>query len=163
MANAVLVHRTYAAVGNAVYVQRVSLTSTVPAGNAVLVQAVALSSAAPTANAGPDQANVEPATVVTIDASGSTYSPGTTIASYAIAQTAGPAVTLTGTGPTWSFVAPSTMNGVSLAFRVTVTDSGGAKSFDDINVAVLNSTEFTRIADAWVPNVVNSRLGGVWL
>jgi len=163
MANAVLVNRLYAAVGNAVYVQSITATSTVPTGNAVLVQNLALASAAPTANAGPDQAGVEPGAVVTLDGSGSSASSGTTLSAFGWALVGGPAVTLSGTGATRTFTAPGSVDGVALTFRLTVTDSGGATSTDDVTVLVLNSTRFELSAGGqWVPELRHVFDGSVW-
>lgn len=119
--------------------------------------------AAPSANAGPDQANVEPWSTVTLAGSG-TDSDGS-IASYAWTQTGGAAVTLSGTGATRTFSAPATMGGDTLTFQLTVTDNLGATSTDSVSIGVLTATEFTRsAAGTWIPyRLVNRSTDGAWV
>ena len=81
----------------------------------------------PVANAGADQQAIT-GTVVTLDGSASSDADGT-IVSYNWSQTAGPGVTLSGTGATRTFVAPA--GGSTLTFSLTVTDNGGATSGAD--------------------------------
>lgn len=84
---------------------------------------------APTANAGPDLTSVEPYTTVTINGSQSRdNNTGGTITSYNITQTAGPAVTLSGSGPIWTYEAPSSWTGTALTFSLTVTNNAGVTS-----------------------------------
>ena len=83
----------------------------------------------PAADAGPDESAIE-GTTVTLDGSGSS-DPDDAIVAYIWVQTGtGPAVTLsdpTATQPT--FVAPACdLNGATLNFELTVTDSGGLQA-----------------------------------
>jgi len=87
---------------------------------------------APTANAGPDQTVFGP-TGVTLDGSASSDpDPGDTI-TYLWAQTGGPAVTLLSpTSVITGFLAPAVSVDTLFTFRLTVTDSHGLSSFDDV-------------------------------
>lgn len=106
---------------------------------------------APTANAGPDQTGVEPWSTVTLDGSGSS-DPDGSIASYAWSQTAGPAVTLSGTGATRTFAAPGTLAGATLTFSLTVTDNAGATSTaDTVTVTVLPAPAAVAVGGVLVP------------
>lgn len=104
----------------------------------------------PTANAGPDQSNVEPYTTVTLSGAASA-DPDGTVASYVWSQTAGPAVTLSGSGASRTFTAPGTLAGVSLTFQLTVTDNSGATGTDTVQVAVLPAAERIMIGGTWQP------------
>jgi peptidoglycan/xylan/chitin deacetylase (PgdA/CDA1 family) len=86
----------------------------------------------PTAEAGPDQV-VNAAATVALNGSGSRDTDGT-IVSYLWEQTAGPGVTLSGSGAQRSFTAPSTT--ATLTFRLTVTDDDGATGADTLTVTV---------------------------
>jgi hypothetical protein len=90
----------------------------------------------PTSSAGSDQ-TVDAGSVVTLNGSGSS-DPDDGIASYYWAQTSGPSVNLssrTVVRPT--FTAPDVyQDGVSLSFRLTVTDRGGLQSSDSCTVYV---------------------------
>ena len=91
--------------------------------------------AAPTANAGGDQTVSEQSTV-TLSGSG-TDSDGT-IASYSWTQTSGVSVTLNNaTSQAPSFVAPETLDPITLQFELTVTDNEGATAKDQVAVAVI--------------------------
>jgi hypothetical protein len=91
--------------------------------------------AAPTANAGGDQTVSEQSTV-TLSGSG-TDSDGT-IASYSWTQTSGASVTLNNaTSQAPSFVAPETLDPITLQFELTVTDNEGATAKDQVAVAVI--------------------------
>ena len=168
MANAVLVERITATVGNAVLVQSLAAAASPSAGNAVLVQSVkatvaaptgnavlvqslksAISGGPPTANAGPDQ-SVEPWATVTLTGAASTAVG--TVTGYAWTQTSGPAVTLVGTGSTRTFTAPASAAGATLVFSLVVTDNTGLVSTaDTVTVTALPATEFYATAGAWVP------------
>lgn len=121
------------------------------------------SNSLPTANAGPNQANIEPGTVVTLNGAGS--DPDGTIAVYEWSQTAGVAVTLSSTSvanPT--FVAPGSMDGTTLTFSLVVIDNDDAASPADlVDVTVLQSTEFVRVDGAWVPRRLSKRSAGAWV
>jgi len=88
---------------------------------------VSAGNVAPVANAGADQQVVTGA-VVTLDGSASSDSDGTVVG-YSWSQTAGSAVTLSGSGATRTFVAPA--GGQTLTFSLTVTDNNGAVSGAD--------------------------------
>lgn len=119
-------------------------------------------SAVPVANAGPDQSNIEPGTTVTLDATGSTTAIGT-ITGYSWTQTSGTSVTLSSTSvasPT--FTAPLTVNGDSLVFEVTVTNSSSLTDTDSVTVDALRSTELIRASGAWQPRLLAQRSSGAW-
>lgn len=104
---------------------------------------------APTANAGVDQ-TVEPSATVTLGGSGADTDG--TITGYTWTQTAGPAVTLSGTGATRTFRAPAVAGGTSLTFSLVVTDNSGASSTaDTMTVTVRQPTEFYASGGVWVP------------
>ncbi len=89
----------------------------------------------PTANAGASQ-TVAAGSPVTLDGRGSSDLEGP-IASFAWAQTAGPAVALsdaTAAAPT--FTAPQVAQTTALAFQLTVTDSGGATASAAVTITV---------------------------
>lgn len=93
-----------------------------------------VSNQTPTANAGTDQNVASGAAGVTLNGSGSS-DPDGTIASYNWTQTAGTTVTLSGTGATRTFTAPTGPQ--TLTFSLTVTDDDGATSAaDTVNVVV---------------------------
>ena len=88
----------------------------------------------PIADAGPDQ-SVEAGVMVFL--SGTASDPDGTIASYAWTQTGGTTVSLTGSdAATAVFVAPEVTVDETLAFRLTVTDDGGAQASDAMRVTV---------------------------
>lgn len=91
----------------------------------------------PSASAGADRTAVE-GTTVTLSGSGSDPEGGSL--SYGWAQTGGsPTVTLSGSGgASASFMAPAVTADTALAFRLTVTDSGGRMATDTVSVTVTN-------------------------
>jgi len=91
---------------------------------------------APTADAGPDQ-TVDEGITVTLDATGS-YDPDDGIDTYLWTQTDGPAVTLSDTAVSQPFfTSPAVFpEGVSLAFELTVTDTGGLTHTDTCAIDV---------------------------
>ncbi|MBW2107666.1 MAG: PQQ-binding-like beta-propeller repeat protein [Deltaproteobacteria bacterium] len=106
-----------------------------------------IGSHAPVADAGPDQ-RVVPGDTVILDGSNSS-DPDDGIASYLWAQTAGRVVAISDQSAVkTSFVAPEEDgDGVSLTFRLTVTDNGGSQSSDTCIVNVTSSNE-PPLADA---------------
>lgn len=80
------------------------------------------------ASAGPDQFDIEPLSTVTLTATANTA-----VTTWAWTQTAGPAVTLSGTGATRTFTAPATQAGTTLTFSVTAD----ASPADTVDVEVL--------------------------
>lgn len=118
----------------------------------------------PTANAGPDQSNIEPYSVVTLDGSASS-DPDGTITTYAWSQTSGTSVTLSsGSAQKPTFTAPATMDGTTLVFSLVVTDNNGATSTaDTVSIQILPHNEWYRSGGAWVPVQGLARSGGVWV
>lgn len=104
----------------------------------------------PVAEAGEAQ-TVEEGSTVTLSAAGSTDTDDG-IQSYQWEKVAGPSVTLSSTtavSPT--FVAPEVgSDGISLTFRVTVTDQGGLQSSDAciVNVTFINEAPVAEAGDA---------------
>ncbi len=104
--------------------------------------------AIPVASAGADQ-TVSAGAAVTL--TGSATDEDGTIASYAWAQTSGPAVTLTnGSSASASFTAPSAA--ATLVFSLTVTDDRGATHFDSVSVTVTAGNSSSAPAIARHPN-----------
>jgi hypothetical protein len=85
----------------------------------------------PTANAGADRQTFV-GTEVTLTGSG--QDADGTIASYSWSQTAGPAVTLSGTGASRTFTPPSIG---SYTFALSVTDDGGAVAADTVTITAV--------------------------
>jgi uncharacterized cupredoxin-like copper-binding protein len=90
----------------------------------------------PIANAGPDQNNVSSGTI-TLDGSES-YDPDGDTITYQWTQTAGPAVTIA--NPTAAKASFPAVSGQNYAFRLTVTDSGGASSSATTRVSTMAPT-----------------------
>lgn len=100
-----------------------------------------VSNAAPTCILGPAVGGIEPWASQTIDASASTDTDGT-LTAYEVSQTAGPAVTITGTGPQWTYTAPAVWGGTSVTFQARVQDNGGAWSaYETVTHTILSPTE----------------------
>jgi ribosomal protein L14 len=89
---------------------------------------------APVANAGANLSITLPVNSVTLNGSASS-DPDGTIASYAWSQVSGPTTAALGTAGAVSTTAGGLVQG-NYVFRLTVTDNNGAKSTDDISVAV---------------------------
>ena len=93
----------------------------------------------------------EPFTVATITATLSAGSP--TPDSWTITQTSGPAASLVGTGPSWTFELPAVMppNGAQLWFTAVAALTGGGSSSMSAATSVLPCTQWVRAADgSWV-------------
>ena len=92
--------------------------------------------AAPTAAAGPDQSRIE-GDIVALNGTGNDTDG--TISTFAWAQTAGPAVTLSNAGianPT--FTTPSITGAEAVTLRLTVTDNRGGTGTDTVTINVAN-------------------------
>jgi hypothetical protein len=77
-----------------------------------------------------------PTTVNPFDLIALTVDPSQTADTVTVTQTAGPAVTIAGTGLDRSAAAPGTLNGTSLTFHVVATKAGFATATSDYTVAV---------------------------
>lgn len=98
-----------------------------------------LANRAPTVNAGVDQTGISPGTTVTLTATAS--DPEGTTPTISWAQTAGtPTVTLSGSGATRTFTAPSVVGGTTLTFTATAGD-GALTSTDTMTVSVNGSNQ----------------------
>ena len=131
----------------------VSMTTTAPPATRLRVAGVSF-----TGNAKPqiqslviDSGDREPFTVATITA---TLSPGSPVPdSWTITQTSGPAVSLVGVGPSWTFELPAVMppNGAQFWFTAVATLSGGGSSSMSATASVLPCTQWVRAANgSWV-------------
>jgi hypothetical protein len=146
-------HRTAVAATAGSYAAQ---TATVSQASTAIVYSIALTpSTSATVNAGPDQVDVEPWTTVTLTGAVS----GATVVSSSWTQTAGTAVTLTGSGPTRTFTAPGTIAGDTLTFTYSATNPDGATSSDSVTVTVLPVTERSAAGGVWVPRRLQE-LGG---
>ncbi|MFC0626174.1 PKD domain-containing protein [Kribbella deserti] len=116
------------------------------------------------ADAGPDQADVEPFTTVTLNGTGSTGSPSV----YEWTQTAGPAVALSSSSaasPT--FPAPADLDGAAVTFSLRVGDGVTMSAPDTVQVTVLPHDKFVRVGTGetahWEPINVLTRQAGAWV
>lgn len=101
------------------------------------VEEVRIMNVPPRANAGSDQ-RVNEGDVVFLD--GSASNPDGEPVTYAWTQTAGPGVTLNSNSIARpKFVAPIVTANVDLAFRLTVRDSQGRNTQDDVTITVLEA------------------------
>jgi hypothetical protein len=92
---------------------------------------------APVANAGSNRTGVSSGSLVTLDGTGS-FDPEALAITYSWSQVAGTSVTLTGADTaTPSFTTPLTPVGLSLGFRLTVTDPQGKTATSNVSVVVL--------------------------
>lgn len=109
----------------------------------------------PVANAGTGGNDIEPGTTLTLNGSAST-DPNGSIASYVWTQTSGQPVTITGTGHTRTVMAPYTISGTVLGFRLTVTDNQGATSSASVAFLVLPASERIAVGGVWAPAALRS-------
>lgn len=124
------------------YVFSLVVTDSQASASSADTVSIVVTSSPPTADAGPDQSDVVPYSAITLDGTASSDAGGS-IVSYAWVQTAGATATLTGAAtasPT--FLAPGTVAGSTLTFRLTVTDNSGITATDTVNVVVLPHTLF---------------------
>lgn len=98
------------------------------------------------ASAGSDQTDIEPYSIVNLTAS----STNTTSPIYTWNQLSGTPVTLSGTGASRTFKAPGTLNGETLNFQVTVTESSNTAT-DTCSVTVYGVNERIRRSGSWDP------------
>lgn len=99
-----------------------------------------------TMNAGPNQVEVEPGTLVTLDSSAST---GVT-SGRTWTQQSGTAVVLSSTTATMpTFIAPPTLSGGVLTFRVTDNSSGAV---DDVSVTIFPASRRIKLGGIMVPS-----------
>jgi hypothetical protein len=113
--------------------------------------AIGVSASLVTANAGADQLGVVPFSTVTLSGSGTG-----TITSYTWLQLSGPTVVLSGSGATRTFVAPGTVNGTILSFRLTTAIAAGTVATDEVSITVNNWNRF-RVDAAGVRVPINHR------
>lgn len=107
---------------------------------------------APTANAGPDLTSIEPFRTVTIDGTGSVAAAGHGITAYELTRLSGPAVTVTGTGPTWTYAAPAGWDPSTIVWQVRVQDDLGVWSTTDTaSHSFLHATNFIAGVSAHTP------------
>lgn len=137
---------TGSASGNLTF--QLTLSDAASAGSALVVR-LRDSGTPPHANAGSDQTGAEPWSTMYLDGSESTGN----IASFAWTQTAGTAVTLTGsTTVAPSFTVPAKVGGETLTFSLTVTDTNSVTSAaDTVNIEVLPPTEYGTQGGVLVP------------
>lgn len=125
--------------GDSITDEKVDITK--PRVNLGAAVATVPSNVGPTANAGTDQ-TVDEGDTVTLDGSNSS-DPDYGISSYLWEQTAGTSVTLSNeTAVQPSFTAPDVgINGESMTFKLTVTDTGNLESIDTciVNVTWVNA------------------------
>lgn len=101
--------------------------------------------------------DVEPGTTVTLTLSDSDAD-GTVI-TRTLTQTAGPTVTLSGSGGTRTFEAPYTLAGTTLTFQYVVIDDDGASSDPATeSITVLRATERTVTVGGASPTEVPARI-----
>jgi len=96
-------------------------------------------------NAGQDQANILPYQMVTLAGT----STGAAPTSWNWTQTAGPTVTLSGSGANRTFVAPAMPDDVKLTFSLTATTGGVTSAADTVDIFVQNHNNFKAIGGSW--------------
>lgn len=97
----------------------------------------------------PNQSNVEPETLITVTTS---VTSGHTADSWTWRRISGPTVTLTGTGGTRTFYAPSGMTGTTLVLGVTATAGGVTSPEQTVTVTTLPQVSWHYSAGTWVGN-----------
>jgi hypothetical protein len=102
------------------------------------------------ADAGPDQ-SVQPGVTVTLDGSGSTSGDGGGL-SYTWTQIGGPTVSLSGSGATRTFTAPTLVGGATLTFQLTVADGDGTDS-DTVTITVASYSNTASAGDGATSSV----------
>lgn len=114
-----------------------------------------LSATTPVIDLGADRTGIEALEVVNLTAA---HVGGNAPSSYTWRHVSGPAVTLTGTGNTRSFVAPATFNGGTVV--IGCTPNGGVE--DLVSITVLPTPSWVRIPGQteWLPSRKEQRI--VW-
>jgi hypothetical protein len=102
------------------------------------------------ADAGADQ-TVQPGTTVTLDGAGSTSGSGASL-TYTWTQIGGPTVTLSGTGATRTFSAPSLPGGATLTFQLSVNDGSGTDT-DTVTISVASYSNTASAGDGGTSSV----------
>lgn len=114
---------------------------------------------APTANAGPDQADIEPYTTVSL--SGTDSDSDGTVVTRTWRQISGTSVSLSGSGASRTYTAPGTIAGDTLVFGYKVTDNDGTDSLEDtVSHTILPVTERAAIGGSEVPVHTQTVSGG---
>lgn len=142
-----LLSRTFTATAPGSYTVTLSVTGpgTNNSSTTTVTINVAGATTAPVAKAGPDQLNIVPTSVVTLDGSASQFAASY---SWAVVGTNSPAITLAGpTTANPTFTVPVSNTQASWTIRLTVTNTAGATHTDDVVVSndpdVLSLTQAT--------------------
>lgn len=96
----------------------------------------------------PNRSNVEPESTLTITAA---LQDGGTADSWTWRPVSGPAVGITGTGPTVQLVAPSHIDGTTVVLGVQAAVGSTKSSEVTITLNVLPQTEWWWIGSGWIP------------